>query len=53
MVSHDPTLIFRNFLHAIPRWWSRRRVSLGQPHVVLSLITMSVLGCRGYEQTLD
>ena len=51
--SHDPTLIFRHFLHSLPRWWSRRRGSLGPPHVVLSLITMSVLGCRGYENTLD
>ncbi len=50
---HDLTPIFRHFLHAIPRWWSRRRGSLGPPQVVLSLITMSVLGCRGYEQTLD
>lgn len=53
MAIHDSTLIFRNFLQAIPRWWSRRRGSLGPPHVVLSLISMSVLGCRGYEQTLD
>jgi len=53
MASLDSTLIFRNFLHAMPRWWSRRRGSLGPPHVVLSLISMSVLGCRGYEQTLD
>lgn len=50
---HDPTSIFRHFLKATPRWWSRRRGSLGPPQVVLSLITMSVLGCRGYEQTLD
>ena len=49
---HDPTLIFRHFLHTMPRWWSRRRGSLGPPQVVLSLITMSVLGCRGYESTL-
>ena len=50
---HDPALIFRTFLHALPRWWSRRRGSLGPPHVVLSLITMNVLGCRSYERTLD
>lgn len=50
---HDSTQIFRHFLHVMPRWWSRRRGSLGPPHVVLSLITMSVLGCRGYERTLD
>jgi len=50
---HDPTLIFRHFLHVLPRWWSRRRGSLGPPQVVLSLITMSILGCRGYERTLD
>lgn len=49
---HDPTLIFRHFLSTLPRWWSRRRGSLGLPLVVLSLITMSVLGCRGYEATL-
>jgi hypothetical protein len=50
---HDPTLIFRHFLYTQPRWWSRRRGSLGPPHVVLSLISMSVLGCRSYERTLD
>ena len=50
---HDLTLIFRHFLRTMPRWWSRRRGSLGPPQVMLSLITMSVLGCRGYESTLN
>lgn len=50
---HDPTPVFRHFLNIVPRWWSRRRGQLGPPQVVLSLITMSVLGCHGYERTLD
>lgn len=50
---HDPTEVFRHFLNIVPRWWSRRRGQLGPPQVVLSLITMSVLGCHGYERTLD
>lgn len=52
-LPHDPTPVLRQFLQLIPRWWSRRRGSLGPPQVVLSLITMSVLGCNGYERTLD
>ncbi len=49
---HEHVDIFRHFLHIMPRWWSRRRGMLGPPHVVLSLISMSVLGCQGYERTL-
>jgi len=37
----------------LPRYWCRRRGSLGPPQVLISLIVMTVLGCKGYERTID
>lgn len=32
--------------------WQRRRGTLGPPHVFLSLMVMTVLGCKGYQRTI-
>ncbi len=45
--------ILRRLPELLPRHWRRRRGSLGPPQVLLSLMVMSVLGCKGYERTLD
>lgn len=45
--------VFRRFLNIPHRRWRRRRGSLGPPQVMIGLMTMTVLGTRGYENTLD
>ena len=52
-ICHAPTEIFRRLPSLLPSYWQRRRGTLGPPQVLLSLMTMSVLGCKGYERTLD
>ncbi len=52
-ISVDPAPVFRQFIALLPPHWSRQRGSLGPPQVMLSLMTMTVLGCQGYERTLD
>lgn len=51
--SIDPTPVFRHLFDVLPRHWLRRCGQLGPLQVMVSLITMSVLGCHGYERTLD
>jgi hypothetical protein len=51
--SLAPLQVFTQLQHLVPRHWRRRRGSLGPPHVLLSLMVMSVLGTKGYERTLD
>lgn len=48
----NSTAVFRRFLDLQPRHW-RRRGPLGPSQVMIGLMTMSVLGSRGYEQTMD
>jgi Transposase DDE domain len=49
----DPTELFRRFSSLLPTHWQRRRGSLGPVRVLFSLMSMSVLGCNGYERTLQ
>ena len=49
----DPTELFRRLPSLLPAHWQRRRGSLGPAQVLLSLMSMSVLGCKGYERTLQ
>ena len=49
----ETTQVFRHFLNLQPTHWRRRRGSLGPQQVMLGLMTMTVLGCKGYEKTLD
>lgn len=46
------TDIFHQFLSFMPTHWQRRQGSLGPVQVMISLMSMSVLGTTGYEQTL-
>ena len=48
----NSTAVFRRFLDLQQRHW-RRRGPLGPSQVMIGLMTMSVLGSRGYEQTMD
>lgn len=48
-----PTAIFSHFLNILPWHWQRRRGTLGPAQVLLSLMTMSVLGEKGYARTLQ
>lgn len=48
----NSTAVFRRFLELQPRHW-RRRGPLGPSQVMIGVMTMSVLGSRGYEQTMD
>jgi len=47
-----PASIFRRVLNLLPPHWRRRRGTLGPPQVLISLMSMSVLGSKGYERTL-
>jgi len=48
-----PGAIFRLFPKLMNTHWQRKRGTLGPLQVMLSLMTMSVLGCKGYERTLN
>ena len=52
-ISHESLEIFRHFFEVMPRFWRRRRGSLGPAQVVVSLMTMTVLGTKGYEKTIS
>lgn len=51
------SLVFSEIFHhleaVLPRHWQRRRGTLGPLQILLSLMTMSVLGGKGYERTLE
>lgn len=48
-----PIAVFRQFPNLLSHFWKRRRGRLGPMQVLYSLITMSVLGEKGYARTLD
>ena len=50
--SLEPLHVIRQLPRLLPRHWVRRRGSLGPPQVLISLMVMSVLGCKGYERTI-
>jgi hypothetical protein len=54
MPSHACTTadLFTLLADLFPRFWQRRRGTLGPLAVFISLIRMSVLGTKGYERTL-
>ena len=52
-ILHAPGAIFRLFPKLLNTHWQRKRGTLGPLQVMLSLMTMSVLGCKGYERTLN
>lgn len=48
-----PGTLFRLFPKLLNTHWQRKRGTLGPLQVMLSLMTMSVLGFKGYERTLN
>ena len=48
----DPTAAFVKLLTLFPQRWRRRRRMLGPSQVLISLVSMTVLGTKGYERTL-
>ena len=44
--------VFAHFSVVLGSHWQRRRGTLGPPQVFLSLMVMSVLGCKGYQRTI-
>ena len=52
-ILHAPGAIFSLFPKLLDTHWQRKRGRLGPLQVMLSLVTMSVLGCKGYERTLN
>jgi hypothetical protein len=51
--SPSPTDLFRRLPSLLPTHWRRRRGTLGPYQVMMSLMTMTVLGTKGYERTLQ
>lgn len=52
-ILHAPAAIFSLFPKLLGTHWKRKRGSLGPLQVMISLMTMSVQGCKGYERTLN
>lgn len=52
-ILHAPGAIFSLFPKLLDTHWKRKRGTLGPLQVMISLMTMSVQGCKGYERTLN
>lgn len=52
-ILNDSCAIFRQLPQVLSTHWQRKRGTLGPLQVLFSLMTMSVLGCKGYERTLN
>lgn len=48
-----PTAVFQHFKTLLPWHWQRRRGTLGPAQVLLTVMSMTVMGEKGYARTLD